>query len=140
MATEIYREHVYGNFKPSKASQLKHKTRDKRADRDGNSEAHLANLRKCRCCIPGCRKRGETVHHLKATGQRGGGLRSPDRYGLPMCAEHHLFGVERAGSRNELDWFAKHGIEALELASSLWHARGSLDAMQRIVLAHRAAA
>jgi hypothetical protein len=78
-----------------------------------------------------------TVHHLKTTGQRGAGMKSPDKFGLPMCEEHHLHGVERAGSKNEISWFEKHGIEPLELAAALWMVSPDKGAMVRVVLAHK---
>lgn len=135
MATEIGRARVLGNFKKSKADQLAEKVRDDHEDREGNSYAHQALIRKLPCCT--CSKMpGGTIHHLKATGLRGMGRRSPDRYGVPMCADCHLNGVERAGSKNELDWFRKRGVEALDLASALWGATGDLPKMTKIVIAH----
>jgi hypothetical protein len=128
-----------GLFKPKKAARLKEKKSpgEKRKELPGNSEKHLAALRTLPCCIPGCNKIGGQVHHLKATGLRGIGLKSPDKYGLPMCNEHHIHGVERVGSKNELAWFEKHGIEALELAAALWMVSPDKGAMVRIVLAHK---
>lgn len=131
--------HQFGNFKPKKADRLKAKETpaDKRKKLPGNSEKHLAILRTLPCCIPGCNKVGGTVHHLKTTGHRGAGMKSPDKYGLPMCEEHHLHGVERAGSKNEISWFEKRGIEPLELAAALWMVSPDKGAMFRIVIAHK---
>ena len=129
---------VLGNFKRTRAARLAEKTKDKREDRDGNSEKHLEIIRKLPCCIPGCSKLpGGQAHHLKATGLRGMALRSPDKFAVPMCPEHHLNGVERAGSRNELAWFSKHGIEALELAAALWAASPDTARMMKIVIEHK---
>lgn len=132
-------QHIFGNWKPSRSARLKAKKSpaDKRKELPGNSEKHLAVLRTLPCCIPGCNRIGGTVHHLKTTGLRGGAMKSPDKFGLPMCAEHHLHGVERAGSRNELDWFEKHGIEALDLAAALWMVSPDKAAMCRIIMTHR---
>lgn len=133
-------EKIIGNFKRPRSERLAEKTKDKRADRDGNSEKHLEAVRKLPCCIPGCSKHpGGEVHHLKATGLRGMGLRSPDRYGLPMCHEHHINGVERAGSKNELRWFKARGIEALDLAAALWIASPDVARMTKIVIEHKQA-
>ena len=131
--------HILGNWKPKKAAKLKAKQSpaDKRKALPGNSEKHLEALRLLPCCIPGCNRVGGTVHHLKMTGARGAGMKSPDKYGLPMCPEHHLHGVERAGSKNELSWFEKHGIEALELAAALWAVSPDKGAMCRVLLAHK---
>lgn len=133
--------HQFGNFKPKRADRLKAKQSpaDKRKELPGNSEQHLSALRLLPCCIPGCNRVGGTVHHLKATGARGTGMKSPDKFGLPMCVEHHLHGVERAGSKNELSWFEKHGIEALELAAALWAVSPDKGAMCRVLLAHKQA-
>lgn len=136
MATEIPRERILANFKPSKAKQLQVKTRDDHDDRDGNSKAHLACIRKLPCCV--CLKMpGGEAHHLKATGQRGMGMRSPDKEAVPMCNDCHINGVERAGSKNELAWFEKRGIQALDLAKALWDSTGDVPKMVRIVLAQR---
>lgn len=136
MGSQIDRPHVLGNFKRSRAERLAEKNRDTHEDRDGNSYAHAALIRMLPCCI--CWKTpGGQIHHLKATGMRGAGMKSPDKFGLPMCEECHLQGVERAGSKNELSWFSKRGIEALELCAALWAGTGDLARMLRIQIAHK---
>lgn len=107
-----------------------------RADREGNSKAHAALIRKLPCCVCPTTPGGQ-IHHLKATGLRGAGMRSPDKCGVPMCAQCHLEGVERAGSKNEIAWFQKRGIEALDLAAALWAATGDLPRMTAIVIEHK---
>lgn len=137
MASQVPREHVLGNFKKPRAERLAEKTSDTHNDREGNSHAHAALIRKLPCCV--CPKTpGGTIHHLKATGLRGAGMKSPDKCGVPMCHECHLQGVERVGSRNELAWFSKRGIEALELAAALWKSTGDLPRMVKIVIEHKA--
>lgn len=139
MASEIAREKILGNFKPSRSERLKAKrNRDPRADRDGNSETHLAAIRKLPCCIPTCNVVGCDVHHLKMTGtqDRGMALRAPDRFGVPMCRDHHEQ-VERIGSKNEASWFEKRGIDSIDLAGALWAASSDAAAMTKIVLAHK---
>lgn len=138
MASEIFRERQLANFKPSRSERLKAKrNRDPRADREGNSEAHLAAIRKLPCCIPGCNKVGCDPHHLKAgTGERGMALRSSDRFTVPLCRPHHDE-VERISSRGEPAWFAKHGIDPINLAGALWAASPDAAAMTKIVLAHK---
>lgn len=136
MASEIFRERQLGNFKPSRSERLKAKrVRDPRADREGNSEAHLAAIRKLPCCIPKCNKVGCDCHHLKAgTNERGMGLRSSDRWAVPLCRRHHEE-VERVGSRNETIWFG--GLNPIDLAHALWKASPDAAAMTKIVLAHK---
>jgi len=136
MASQVKQANVIGNFKRSRAERLAEKNRDDHDDRDGNSRAHAALIRKLPCCV--CPKTpGGQIHHLKATGLRGGAMSSPDKCGVPMCPECHLQGVERAGSKNELAWFSKRGIEALELAAALWKATGDLPRMFAIVIEHK---
>lgn len=130
--------HIYGNQKPKKADKVKAKNVDKRKDRPGNSEKHLALIRTLPCCIPGCTTVGCDPHHLKQTGtqERGMGMRSPDRWAVPLCRRHHDE-VERVASRSEIKWFADRGIEPLELANALWMVSPDRGALVRVVLAHK---
>lgn len=139
MATQIRREPLLANFKPPKSKRIKAKQRDTREDRDGNSNAHLAAIRKCPCCITLKVPAGE-AHHLKAgTGERGAGMRSSDKWAVPLCRSAHEE-VERIGSRNETKWFADHGIASpIDLAAALWAASPDVATMTKIILAHRRA-
>lgn len=125
-----------GNFRPSTTERIKAKRIDTREDREGNDNAHLAALRKCPCIVTLRVPAGE-VHHLKAgTGERGMGMRSSDRWGVPMSRVPHEE-LERQGSRKETRWLAEHGIDApLDLAAALWKASPDVAAMTKIVLAH----
>ena len=100
-------------------------------------EAHLANIRKCPCCV--CRKMpaGE-AHHLQSSGERGMSLRTTDKWTVPLCTTHHTGadGVHLVGSKREAEWFETRGIDAVWLASALWKTRGDLAAMVNIVLTH----
>jgi hypothetical protein len=131
------REKVLGNFKPSTTERQKAKAVDTRGDRDGNDDKHLAALRKCPCIITLKVPAGE-VHHLKqGTGERGMGMRSSDRWGVPMSRVPHEE-LERQGSRNETRWLKDHGIVApLDLAAALWNASPNVAVMTKIILAHR---
>lgn len=131
--------HQFGNWKPKRLDRLKAKKSpaDKRKKLPGNSEKHLQALRTLPCCIPGCNVVGSEAHHLKATGSRGAGMKSPDKFALPLCHDHHINGVERAGSKNEIAWFERHGIEPLELAAALWMVSPDRASMCRVILAHR---
>ena len=106
-------------------------------DRPGNDDAYLALLRQMPCCIT-LRMPGGECHHLKqGTGERGAGLRSTDRWAVPISHEPHM-DCEKQGSRNEHTWFAKHGIaDPLGLANALWHAPRDLPTLIKILLAHR---
>lgn len=77
-------------------------------------------------------------HHLKAgTNERGAGMRSTDRWAVPLCRTHHDE-IERAGSRNETAIFRSWGIDdALQLASDLWKSTGDISKMIHIIYAHK---
>lgn len=138
MASQVRAPSSLPNFKRPRSERLAEKVRDDNDDREGNSTKHLGLIRKLPCCVCSKMPAGE-AHHLKATGLRGMGMRSPDRFAVPMCHEDHINGVERAGSKNELDWFAKRGVAALDLAAALWNATGDLPKMTKIVIAHKRA-
>lgn len=129
---------VTPRFRPTRTERLK---KEPKRAREGNDEKHLANIRLLPCCVCG-NPPPNTVHHLKQTGQRGMGMRSPDRFGVPMCfmaGQNCHEQIERIGSKYELEWFRKRGIEALDLAGSLWANKHSLDAMRAILRAYRGA-
>lgn len=126
------RPRVIGNFKATSNQREKPKRR-----RETDSQSHLSDIRKCRCCVPVCHSENVQAHHLKSTGERGTAMRSPDRFAVPLCHDHHINGVELVGSKNELDWFNVKGIKALQLAADLWASRGRLDRMQKIVIEYR---
>lgn len=137
MATEIPRTRILANFRPSVSERMTEKRRDDREDRDGNSNAHLDALRRCPCIATLKMPAGE-VHHLKfGTGERGMGLRSSDRWGLPITRIPHEE-IERAGSRNERAKLKEFGIDdPLGLAAALWAASPNVAMMTRIILAHK---
>lgn len=136
--TSYLGEKVYGNFKPSREQRKKEKARDKRLDRPGNCEKHLAAIRRMPCAIPGCNVVGCDAHHLRDTGERGGAIKSPDKYTIPLChITHHLEGVHSVGTKLELRWLKDRGIDGLELAAALWNASPDDAAMFKIVLANR---
>ena len=134
-AQQIYRPKVLGNFR-KRSKPEKRKNSKFRENRQGMSEEHLALLRKCPCAV--CpRTPAGTVHHLKqGTGERAMGIRSTDRWGVPLCLVHHDE-VERQGTRREVAWFAAFGIDPHELARSLWESTGDLGRMIRIIQAHK---
>jgi hypothetical protein len=133
---------VLANFKPPKSARIKAKLakpKEKREGRDGNDADHLAAIRKCVCTVCG-KVGGNDPHHLKQnTGERGAGMRSTDKWAVPLCRPHHDE-IERIGSRNETRWFADHGVGSpIDLAAALWAASPDVAKMTAIVLAHRKA-
>ena len=125
---------------PLVRTNFKTKPRKSRFRAKRDDTAYRARLRQLPCVICNVPP-PNTVHHLKATGERGMGMRSPDRFGLPMCwwphGENCHGRLEAVGSKNELAWFAERGIDALNLCETLWAARDSLVAMQNVFWAHK---
>lgn len=137
MASQVQPPSGTPNFKPARKDRG-HKQSNAVAERPGMSEAHLANIRRLPCCVT--LKTGNVqAHHLKQTGakERGIGIRSTDRWAVPLNADDHINGVERAGSKNEIKWFADRGVDCLELAVSLWIARGDFEKMTALVMQHQ---
>lgn len=137
MAEQIHRPTGVANFKPAKSARIKAKQRDTREDREGNSNAHLEAIRKCPCIVTLRVPAGE-AHHLKqGTGERGAGMRSSDRWAVPLCRSAHEE-IERIGSRNETAWLQARGVPSpIDLAHALWKASPDVAAMMKIILAHR---
>jgi len=137
----IRREHVYGNFKNRSAIQ----PRKKRAEwkpRAGMSKKHLEFIRALPC-IKCMSQVGVQAHHLKeGTGERGAGMRSSDRWAVPLCgpeAQDCHGEVERIGAKNEIRWFSRFGIDPHELARGLWASTGNRNQMLAVLLANREA-
>ena len=135
MAKEIKRDLVLANFRPTLRQRKQRRTGTWRKTRPGNDPTHLELIRQLPCCI--CLSRKEVqAHHLKCGGERGMGLKAPDKFAVPLCAIPHHDEVERIGSRNEMAWFEdKGGFDPLELANALWSAPRDATAMLKIILA-----
>ena len=120
-------------------TQLEKRKRNKTPveKRPGKHPEHLANIRWLTCCVANEKCEGAIeAHHLKAMVKRGMGMKSDDKWTVPLCHYHHIRGVEKAGSKNEVSWFQERGVDVLTLASALWANRHSLDAMAEVLKAH----
>jgi hypothetical protein len=134
---EIRPPKVYGNFRPS----LKDRARKKpsaQERREGNSEAHLALIRRLPSCVSGVAGPCDP-HHLRsaaALAERGVGMRATDRWAVPLTrAEHDE--LHRISSRLEEAWFRERGIDdVVELAAALWTNTGDLQRMWKVQQAH----
>ena len=104
--------------------------------RPGKHPEHLANVRELPCAVCGKAPPSE-CHHVKTAEGGGMGMRVSDRWVIPLCAEHHCNGVEKAGSKNEVSWFQKRGVDALTLASALWANRHDYEQMAKVLHVHR---
>jgi hypothetical protein len=137
MASEIRREHVYANFRPSKAERSK-KRESSAARRPGMSEEHLALIRQLPSCVSG-RAGPCDPHHLKsgpAGQERAVGRRATDRWAVPLKRDEHDE-LERISSRREEAWFRERGVDdVIELAAALWTNTGDLERMLRVMQAH----
>lgn len=129
-------EKKLGNFRV-RGAKSPHKNSERYKERPGMSEAHLKMIRDLPCSICNRDRCGE-AHHLKSqTGERGTGLRSTDRWAVPMCHDDHME-VERAGTKQETAWFCERGVINVHLlAQDLWGARGEPEKMRAILAAHK---
>jgi hypothetical protein len=114
---------------------------DWRKNRPGMSEAHLALIRQLPCvaCPALCRS---DPHHLRggpASKERSFGVKSTDRWAVPICRFHHEE-VHRIAVRYEADLFHKWRLDPYALANALWHGTGDLARMKAILDAHKQAA
>jgi len=138
---QMIRPPGYGlpNFKPSIVERDKARRTRKSAQerREGNSDAHLAAIRKTVCCGCGAAPPNDP-HHLKfgaAREERAFGRRSTDRWAIPLCRRCHDL-AEEASTRGEGALFRAWGIDAIELAAALAAAPNDPEIMTRIVQGH----
>lgn len=78
-------------------------------------KAHLRYVATQPCLI--CGRQPSDPHHLKFAQPRALGLKVSDEFTVPLCRGHHRQ-LHQAG--NEIAWWERHGINALEVASGLW--------------------
>lgn len=105
--------------------------KSERKVRDGMSALHLARIRLLPCCVCG-KPAPSDPHHLMRVeaGARGMGLRTADKWAIPLCRRHHDW--IQAGEEEEK--LAAEGIDGRALARSLWANAGNQQAMERAVL------
>ena len=140
------REPVLANFPQTAlertvASHPADRRRSVRKLRAGMSEAHLALIRSLPCCVSAISRGKVDVHHLKggpAIYERGVGMKSTDRWGVPLDLHAHRYDLEMLGSRNELAWFMQEAcLNPYALAKALWCATGDAQRMGRVILHHK---
>lgn len=103
--------------------------------REGMSRAHLNRVRELPCLICGADPAGDPHHLKRVPGARGMGMKTPDRYAVPLCRPHHE-AIEVVG--DDVAWLGDRGFEALTIAHDLWEARKEPSAMRAVI--HRARA
>jgi Zn-finger nucleic acid-binding protein len=62
-------------------------------------------------------------------------MKATDQWGTPLCPRCHL-ALEMIGSRREVEWFGRFGIDPHALARDLWLASGDLETMTAIAARH----
>lgn len=107
--------------------------------------AHLDFIRSLPCMVPTCRaggrnhaahlRMGSAIHGKRETGA---GEKPSDKWTLPLCPEHHVFGGAKDGpgsqhSRGERVWWRFVGLDPIVLAALLWTVTGNISAGRSIV-------
>jgi hypothetical protein len=102
------------------------------------SQEHLTAIRHLACAL--CHNDWAVdPHHMlsgPAARERGMGMKSTDRWALPVCRTHHDE-IHRLGSRREIGFFLSFGIEPISLALALWNVSPDEARMARVLEAHK---
>jgi hypothetical protein len=69
-----------------------------------------------------CGRQPCDAHHLRFAQSRGLGLKVSDEFTVPLCRAHHR---ELHQSSKEVGWWARTGIEPIDIAQRLWTATRS---------------
>lgn len=105
------------------------------AGRDGS---YLAMVRECPCLMCGMDPCGEAAHVRFASaayGKSSGLQKKPeDRWALPVCGQDHRVATHAQHNRNEQEFWASLGINALDTCVKLYAQRGDLVAMRAVVM------
>ncbi len=76
---------------------------------------HMKWVRGFKCCVDRCDGWPVIFHHVRSAGEAGMGEKD-DRYGAPLCNDHHIE-LHQIGWRT---FEAKHGLDLEALAEQLW--------------------
>jgi Rad52/22 family double-strand break repair protein len=97
-------------------------------------KAHLKFVASHPCLV--CGRQPSDPHHLRFAQPRALGLKVSDEFTVPLCRGHHRQ-LHQFG--NEVPWWEKHKINALEIAQGLWeqsHRRSELKADESVDETH----
>jgi hypothetical protein len=78
-------------------------------------KSHLRFVAQQPCLV--CGRQPCDAHHLRFAQSRGLGLKVSDEFTVPLCRAHHR---ELHQSGKEVDWWARTGIEPIDIALKLW--------------------
>lgn len=113
-------------------------TTGKKRPREHNPN-HLAWIRGLPCLITGTRpvdpahiRYGDERYGKRATGA---GEKPHDKYVVPLCRAKH----DEQHQNNEREWWAKHGIDPIQVALALWSVSGDDELAEIIINAARPA-
>ena len=120
---------------PARTQIGRHK-RPPKQKREGDSEPHLALIRRLPCCVCGHFGATKAHHLLRVTGKsRGMGMKNADKWAIPLCNDPPN-GCHRRlhACGNEEAWLTAVGhIDGRALAAALWKRTGDYEAMLRII-------
>lgn len=99
---------------------------------------HLGFIRSLPCMICGTHANVQAAHirarsTLYRKRQAGTAEKPDDKWAVPLCAEHHLFGDDAQHDFNELIWWANHGIDPFGLALGLFGCQGDVEEAEGII-------
>ena len=103
--------------------------------------SHLAFIRSLPCLACGRPGPSEAAHIRMgdprfAKRPTGGGEKPSDRWVTPLCSECHRTGPDAQHSRNEREWWASRGIDAIVVAAALHAETGDHEAAA-VILRHK---
>ena len=93
--------------------------------------AYLDKIRECPCVI--CGAQAEAAHVRMSSAAYGKTNGRNDKWCLPLCPHDHRLGPDAQHNSGEAEWWARKGIDPLEIAQRLW-ASQDLAEMQAICL------
>ena len=106
--------------------------RGKRKPNLRRKATHLAFIRLLPCVACGLEGFSQATH-VRNGADGGTGLKSSDRFNLPLCGTCHM----RQHARGEVTFWGNLGIDPLDAASRLWTVSGDVEAGERIVFRAR---
>lgn len=93
-------------------------------------EEYIRRIRQCPCLI--CGAQAEAAH-LRMSSAKYNKLNGRDHQWItPLCPNHHRLLPDSQHQGSEFDFWARHGVDALEIARKLYESKDNLTKMQEI--------